>query len=422
MKVTFCAYDKPDSIGGPITWLQHLLPDLKKRGLDVRCLILFHAGETGPLYEHLTSEGVPCQTSSFKTYTEDNIRWILERLKEDLPHIFVPNLVVAAYYAAKWAKKAGIYTVGVSHSDDSFYHAIQKEFIDGSKDFRLSGMVCVSSELEKQLNASRFEDELLIERIPYGVKVPSEKAQREDDNLKVVYVGRFAEEQKRISEVAKSFCRMTAAIPNVSAVFYGDGPNKGNLETVLKTEGKNLPVSIAGSIPSHKIQGKLLEAHVIVLLSDFEGLPISVLEAMACGVVPVCLKMKSGITEQIKHGVTGFVVNDREDDFLNAIKTLQADRSLWNTMSENAKQFIAGNFTLEQCYDKWYNYLSSFKSQKVEIVTIPKSFKLPKVHPYLARADWRKENKTIGIINNLKLKLVRTRMYLGRIKNGILSK
>lgn len=418
MKITFCAYDKPGSIGGPVTWLQHLLPSLKQRGLDVRCLILFHLGETGPLYEHLTSHDVPCQTTKFNMNTEDNINWILECLKKDPPQIFVPNLVVPSYYASKWAKKAGIYTVGVSHSDDPFYHAIQKEFIDGSKEFRLSGMVCVSGELEKQLKGSDFANEIAIERIPYGVHVPQQKTQRLDANLKVVYVGRFAEEQKRISEVAKAFCRMTAAIPNTSAVFYGDGPDKGNLESILQTEGEGLPVSIAGSIPAHEIQNKLLEAHVIVLLSDFEGLPISVLEAMACGVVPVCLEMKSGISEQIKQGVTGFVVSDRNDDFLNAIKTLQSDHTLWHAMSKNAQQYIANNFTIGLCHERWYHYLTSFKIQKQRELAIPKSFKLPNTHPHLARADRRMPTKAIRVINSLNHRMIRLRMYLGRLKNS----
>lgn len=403
MKVTFCAYDKPDSIGGPVTWLQHLLPALKQRGFDVCCLILFHVGETGPLYKHLTKHGIPCETTTYKNFTEENIQWILECLKKAPPQIFVPNLVVPAYYAAKWAKKSGIYTIGVCHSDDPFYHALQQEFIDGQKDFRLNGMVCVSNELEKQLKASDFANEIAVERIPYGVHVPEQKTQRLDENLKVVYVGRFAEEQKRISEVGKAFCRMTAQIPYTSAIFYGDGPDKCNLETILKTDGKNLPVSIGGSIPANKVQEKLLDSHVIVLLSDFEGLPISILEAMACGVVPVCLQMKSGISEQIRQGVTGFVVTDRFNDFISAIKTLQADHNLWYNMSENAKRNISENFTLEQCHDKWYNYLSSLKSQNLGIIKIPRSFKLPKVHTHLARADRRKTK--LDVVNSLKLRL-----------------
>ena len=45
-KITFCAYDKPDSIGGPVTWLMHLLPYLKQDGFEVSCIILFHKGST----------------------------------------------------------------------------------------------------------------------------------------------------------------------------------------------------------------------------------------------------------------------------------------------------------------------------------------------------------------------------------------
>ena len=148
-KITFCAYDKPDSIGGPVTWLMHLLPYLKQTGFEVSCLILFHKGNTGPLSEHLVKNDITVHTSSFLSSTEDNIKWILDCLDKNTPHIFVPNLVVPAYYACKWAKKAGIITIGISHSDDPFYHAIQKEFMDGHKSFRLDGKICVSKELEK---------------------------------------------------------------------------------------------------------------------------------------------------------------------------------------------------------------------------------------------------------------------------------
>ena len=86
----------------------HLLPYLKQTGFEVACLILFHKGNTGPLYEHLVKNDITVQTSSFLSTTEDNIKWILDCLHKNTPHIFVPNLVVPAYFACKWAKKAGV--------------------------------------------------------------------------------------------------------------------------------------------------------------------------------------------------------------------------------------------------------------------------------------------------------------------------
>ena len=41
------------------------------------------------------------------------------------------------------------------------------------------------------------------------------------------------------------------------------------------------------------------------------------LEGMACGCVPVCLAMRSGIPELVQHSVSGLIVGDREDSTLH---------------------------------------------------------------------------------------------------------
>ena len=124
LKVTFCAYDKPDNVGGPVSWLQRLAPALRDRGFDVRCLFILHWGDTGPTLSSLRSAGIQCDAVSGLDRTEERARWILERLGENPPDIFVPNLVVAAYFAARCAREAEIPTIGVLHSDDAFYRGI----------------------------------------------------------------------------------------------------------------------------------------------------------------------------------------------------------------------------------------------------------------------------------------------------------
>ena len=411
-KITFCAYDKPDSIGGPVTWLMHLLPYLKQTGFEVSCIILFHEGNTGPLYEHLLKNDITVQKSSFLSTTEDNIKWILDCLQKNTPHIFVPNLVVPAYYACKWAKKAGIKTIGISHSDDPFYHAIQKEFMDGHKSFRLDGMICVSKQLEEQLQKSKNASKVKIKRIPYGVIIPDNKAKRDDTSLRVIYVGRLAEQQKRISEVARSFCEMTQKISGVEAIIYGDGPDKIKVENILNDQQITTAVSLGGNIHPEQMTDKLLKAHVIILLSDFEGLPISILEAMACGVVPVCLDMRSGITELIKNGKTGYIVDDRDEHFIETIKELKADNQIWEQMSLNARQLVTENFSLEISCNSYSSFFNNLKVNTVKKVRIPSRLRLPKINQDLSRADTRKPK-----FNFSQLKLT-----LGRFKHKLFSK
>jgi colanic acid/amylovoran biosynthesis glycosyltransferase len=411
-KITFCAYDKPDSIGGPVTWLMHLLPYLKQTGFEVSCFILFHKGNNGPLYEHLVKNDITVHTSSFLSSTEDNIKWILDCLQKNTPHLFVPNIVVPAYYACKWAKKAGVTTIGISHSDDPFYHAIQKEFIGGHKSFRLDGMICVSKVLEQQLLKSKYASKVKIKRIPYGVIIPDSKATRDDTSLRVIYVGRLAEQQKRISEVTRSFCEMTQKINGVEAIIYGDGPDKINVENILNEQQINTTVSLGGNIHPKQMTDKLLKAHVIVLLSDYEGLPISILEAMACGVVPVCLNMRSGITELIENGKTGCIVDDRYVHFIETIKELKADNLLREQMSLNAKQLVKENFSLEISCNSYSSFFNDFKINRIQDITIPTRFKLPKINQDLSRADTRRPKFNF---NQLKISL-------GRYKHKLFSK
>ena len=411
-KITFCAYDKPDSIGGPVTWLMHLLPYLKQTGFEVSCLIFFHKGNNGPLYEHLVKNDITIHTSSFLSNTEDNIKWILDCLQKNTPHIFVPNLVVPAYYACKWAKKAGVATIGISHSDDPFYHAIQKEFMDGHKSFRLDGMICVSKELEKQLLKSKNAQKVKIKRIPYGVIIPESKAKRVDTSLRVIYVGRLAEQQKRISEVTRSFCEMTQKISGVEAIIYGDGPDKINVENILNQQQITTAVSLGGNIPPKQMIDMLLKAHVIVLLSDFEGLPISILEAMACGVVPVCLHMRSGITELIENGKTGYIVDDRDEHFIETIKRLKADNQIWQKMSLNAKQLVTENFSLEISCNSYSSFFNNLDVNTVKKVRIPSRLRLPKINQDLSRADTRKP----------KFNFTQLKLTLGRFKHKLYSK
>ena len=408
-KITFCAYDKPDSIGGPVTWLMHLLPYLKQTGFDVSCLIFFHEGDTGPLYEHLVKNDITVHTSSFLSSTDDNIKWILDCLQKNTPHIFVPNLVVPACYACKWVKKAGIITIGISHSDDPFYHAIQKEFIDGHKSFRLDGMICVSKELEKQLQKSNYASKVKIKRIPCGVIIPDSKAKRDDTSLRVIYVGRLAEQQKRISEVTRSFCEMTQKISGVEAIIYGDGPDKINVENILNQQQIKTPVSLGGNIHPEQMTDKLLKAHVIVLLSDYEGLPISILEAMACGVVPVCLNMRSGITELIENGKTGCIVDDRDEHFIETIKELKADNLLWKKISLNAKQLVTENFSLEISCNSYSSFFNNLDVNTVKKVRIPSRLRLPKINQDLSRADTRTP----------RFNLTQFKLILGRLKHRV---
>jgi len=391
LRVTFCAYDKPGNVGGPPAWLQRLLPQLSYQGLQVDCLILLHYGQTGPTLEHFQKVGIPCRVCLAQPTTEERIRWILQQLQEDPPDVFVPNLVVAAYWAALWIRPAGVLSVGILHSDDSFYRALQDRFVFGEPQFRLDALVVVSKELEHEVKA-KLPTNTRVERIGYGVPIPEGMRSTNQGPLRICYVGRFAEEQKRISEVALAFCQAVSEVPGCEAVLYGDGPDRDKVEAILAMQPAHLAVSIGGLVDSNEIQSILLGFDVIVLLSDYEGLPIALMEGMACGCVPVCTKMKSGIPELVSHGENGLLVEDRADAFVSAIRNLKEDPEFLSRLSRAARQRIEnGNLSTQACGELWTRLLNGLNTTSLpkSAIQIPHRLKLGPVHPDLASADVR---------------------------------
>jgi len=143
-------------------------------------------------------------------------------------------------------------------------------------------------------------------------------------------------------------------------------------------------------VDNHHLQDKLIEGHAFVLLSDFEGLPIALMEAMACGLVPVCYNMDSGIPELVEHGKNGFLVNDRGDEFISVIRKLKADEGLWEKLSGEARKKIENGYSIKISASKWYDLfellIERAPREKREI-EIPPALDLPERHEEIRNSE-----------------------------------
>jgi glycosyltransferase involved in cell wall biosynthesis len=251
--------------------------------------------------------------------------------------------------------------VGILHSDDPFYWGIVEEFIEGRPDFRVSAVVPVSSYLESEVTPTATAVGVTVCRIGYGVPIPAKRAEPPSSVLRLVYVGRLVEQQKRVSNVAGALCSAVQAIPNSEAWIVGEGSARPAVEDIIQNKG-NGRVKLLGRVDNARIYDVLTQCHGLVLLSDYEGLPISMLEGMAAGVVPICLDMRSGIREAIEHGVNGLIVKDREVDFLSAVKALKNDPVWWQKLSQGARETIAERYSTMECARQWVGLLRRLNS------------------------------------------------------------
>jgi len=69
--------------------------------------------------------------------------------------------------------------------------------------------------------------------------------------------------------------------------LVGDGPDRPALQTAFEQDGLLQNIKFWGWLDPEAVKERLLELDALVLMSDCEGLPLALLEAMAHGVVPV---------------------------------------------------------------------------------------------------------------------------------------
>lgn len=390
--VLFLAHG-PGQVNGPNVWLTRLLPALKARGFAPRVLMFMTRAGACPIAERLRAAGVPVDEAPF-VHTEDMIRTILRHVQAQPCEVFVPNLNVQGYFAAEHLRAAGIPTVGVLHSDDEFHRDLIDEFIRAQNGRYLSGAVVVS---EFQAAVLREVDcgATQILQAPCGAPVPAKTAEYSAQPFRFVYVGRLVEEQKRISETVTAMIEVLRRHPEAEFSICGDGSARPAVERLIAQAKLGDRIKLLGNLPSEKVEAVMLASQAFVLLSDYEGIPIALMEAMGCGLVPLCTRIRSGVGELIQHGENGFLVADRGADFVATAESLLADRARWTRCSQAARASIEQRFSVDANAENWAAFLKGLLAvapRERRAIEIPAEFRLPPVRMNpkgIAREDRR---------------------------------
>jgi len=379
VKITFVAYG-PNQINGPNIWLQRILPELSQRGFKTQVIFLMSSNESCAVLNNLRSQGIYCITLPYKQFTEQSIVQLLVAVKADTPDVFVPNLSVPAYYASRWIKEVGIPTIGILHSDDKFHHELIENFVTGIENYRLSGIVSVSAFIEALVRAKKPSNVESL-KCSYGITLPMDFATEPTDRLNLVYTGRLIQHQKRIFDVISSLKKVVNNISGTYATLYGNDREGGKVIETINNYNLGERLKYGGLLSYKEIFPTLIQHHVFVLLSDFEGMSISLLEAMGCGLVPICTKTRSGALEIIKHNENGLLVENRKEDFYDAVNRLKNEKGLWSRLSRAARETIKEEYTIEICANRWAEFIDALilKSPEKSEIAVPeiKSINLP---------------------------------------------
>lgn len=140
------------------------------------------------------------------------------------------------------------------------------------------------------------------------------------------------------------FMEVAERFPNTAFVWIGNQK---------KVEQHPNNVFFLGKIPNAGIYCSM--ADILMLPSNYEGLPMVILEAMSQG-IPVVASNVGGVGEVIKNGKNGFCVENSVDKFANAIETILNDRNLLEKMRNSAKRTYLESFTIEHMVTGYLGY------------------------------------------------------------------
>lgn len=167
---------------------------------------------------------------------------------------------------------------------------------------------------------------------------------------RVIAVGRL-DYQKSFDRLIQVWEKVHQQMPDWRLDIFGQGEWQEMLQGMIDERGLQETVKLNG--PTKNIGQEYSESSMIVMSSHYEGFPMVMIEAMACGLPAVSFDFKCGPRDIIKEGENGLVVKDGDIDGLaKTMMTLMRDDELRRKMGENAKRVVE-TFSEAKVMDKW---------------------------------------------------------------------
>lgn len=213
-------------------------------------------------------------------------------------------------------------------------------------------------------HAATLYSGLPIHVIPNTVDVerfhpPVEPNGGEGENQTILFLGRFSR-NKGPQYLVEAIPRVLSEFPEASFDFVGDGPLRHSLAKRMAELGLNGQARMCGKVP--EVVPVLQRAGMVVRPSLTEGMPLAVMEAMACG-RPVVASRVGGTADLIHDGETGILFEPGNVDGLSAgLIDLLDDGPRAAMIGRRAREWAERRMTWERVshgYERLYEEVAS---------------------------------------------------------------
>jgi glycosyltransferase involved in cell wall biosynthesis len=286
----------------------------------------------------------------------DNKRYLFRKLAGMIPeasHVLILN----DYLEYKLVTHRPIHqkVIGIVHGDYDYYYELAL-----SSESRIDHFVCVSPSIAAKLNGlipHRKNDIVFIPSLVPDLRV--NRMESAGDGLRILFVGRLTPEKgfdllPLIDEELNQRgirCRWTVVAPHTTDL-YDEWLHEPQVQYHDRIANKAMPPVYA-------------QQDVLLLPSHAEGFPLSILEAMKCGVVPVVTNLPTLAGGLVNDGLNGFLFPLNDIPAICAILArLNEDKVLLTQTAERAAAHALTHFGESSLRKKWIELLNRKESGK----------------------------------------------------------
>lgn len=209
-------------------------------------------------------------------------------------------------------------------------------------------LICLSESWRESIQ--RIAQGGTIEVIPNCIKLPNTFRKKANTHVRFTFLGLIGD-RKGIFDLIRVVKRLIDDAHQIRLTIGGNGEARRLLRKIKELEIASA-VKYCGWIGYEERDLILRETDIFVLPSYAEGMPMSILEAMAYS-VPVISTFAGGIPELVLDGETGFLFRSGDlDEMYQKIAYLVEDKNLREEMGRKGRELIRTNYNIQQATQK----------------------------------------------------------------------
>lgn len=347
-------------LAGAETMCENLTYELINKGHKVIVVSLYDYHS--PITQRIEEHNIPLLYLGKKPGLDlsiiKKIRNVIEQYQPDILHTHRYLLKYVALASVGLPVKGIVHTVHniAQKENNAIDRNINKFFFSFKKIIPVALSNQIKSTILDVYNIEESNIPVIFNGVPLLDNISS-RTYENGKHIRLIHVGRFTDVKNHLA-LLQAITELHALEPNIILDLYGAGELKAEIDSFIAEHQASDYIFDNGL--TDNIREKLNESDIFILPSKYEGMPMTIIEAMGAG-LPIIASRVGGIPDMIDDGVDGILCElDKESIKTSLLKVIH-DKDLRMKIGSNAlgkaEKFSAKH--MADSYEKLYSTFSN---------------------------------------------------------------